>query len=267
MRERWVKIKKWNDKEIEKNYEVSNFGFVRRKILRGSKAGDWEIKKSTLPPDREVPVIKLQLRTRVKKTGTYLNSKGERKERKTAVKKWINVTVPRLVAEHFVDKPADMKLNKYGFAPATWIVEHIDGNKQNNSYSNLRWVQIKNSRSHLNKPYRPKDSEQIQNFLNKARQFHLENSGTPVVKLDPNSEEVVGIYRSIGEARRFNEKIRSTSQIRDVVIGRKHCKTAGGFKWESVESFAKKNGLKVSEFMNKFRDKAIWIHDPKANFI
>lgn len=267
MRERWVKIKKWNDKEIEKNYEVSNLGEVRRKITRGEKAGEWETKSSTMPPDREVPVIKLQLKSRVKQVGYYVNSQGERKKRKTAVKKWINVTVPRLVAEHFVDKPAEMKVNKYGFAPADWIVEHIDGNKKNNVYTNLKWVKIKNSRSHLNKPFKPKDPDQIQNFLNKARQYHLENSGTPVVKIDPRTEEVLGIYRSIGEARRFNSSIRSTSQIRDVVIGRKHCKTAGGYRWESVENCAKKQGIKVSEFMNKYREKAIWINDPYANFI
>lgn len=102
-KEIWKDVPNW-----EKDYEVSNFGFVRNKRTKKRKALD----PNTNGYFRVV---------------FFNNYKRER------------IFVHRLVAKVFIPND-DLTKN---------VVNHIDGNKQNNKASNLEWV----TRSYNNEHY------------------------------------------------------------------------------------------------------------------
>lgn len=57
-----------------------------------------------------------------------------------------NVNVHRLVAHHFVPKPKD--LVDQGLNEENLVVNHLDGNKLNNSWNNLEWTTQKGNMAH-----------------------------------------------------------------------------------------------------------------------
>lgn len=56
--------------------------------------------------------------------------------------------INRLVAQHFIDNPEEKK-----------IVHHIDGNKLNNDYTNLKWVSHKENTQAYYEAQKKKDNE------------------------------------------------------------------------------------------------------------
>ena len=94
------------------NYQISNFGNVKS-CIRNKKSGTWEL---VYPTDNGYGYLIL-----------CTNVNGKRK----------NHYVHRLVAQMFVDNP-----NK---KPR---VNHKDGNKKNNVYSNLEWSTAKENSMH-----------------------------------------------------------------------------------------------------------------------
>ncbi|MTI83468.1 MAG: hypothetical protein FH756_06070 [Firmicutes bacterium] len=107
------------------------------------------------------------------------------------------IAVHKLVATHFIENP-----NRY---PVSY---HKDENIYNNYADNLGWI------DHVT--------------LGKITAHKAK--AVPVLKIDPQSGEVLDEYISMAEAGRFNFVHRET--IRQCVTGR--LKTAGGFKWEIV---------------------------------
>jgi hypothetical protein len=113
--------------------------------------------------------------------------------------------VHRLVAKAFIPNPHDFP-----------IVNHIDGDKKNNVPSNLEWC----TRSHNDKHA----------FQHGLRVPSDGGTSKPVAKIDPNSEAIIEIYRSISEAARKNDV--TTSMIWSAANGKS--RTAKGFKWAFV---------------------------------
>lgn len=107
----------WKTIEGFENYEISNFGNVRS-IERYTKGRFSFIL-------RKQKIIKPQLRERYLSVGLYNNSKFN------------SNPIHRLVALHFVDNPENKPQ-----------VNHIDGNKLNNHYTNLEWCTAKENIKH-----------------------------------------------------------------------------------------------------------------------
>jgi hypothetical protein len=112
----------WKDlKEFEDGYQISNFGFIRSK----ERIIDYGWKKSK----RKSKILK----TRAGKLGYPYTIISLNNNRKT-------VKIHRLVAIHFIENLENKPQ-----------VNHIDGNKQNNHYSNLEWVTSKENVAHAYK--------------------------------------------------------------------------------------------------------------------
>jgi len=112
-----------------------------------------------------------------------------------------------LVAQAFLPPPEKDKI----------IVNHKDGNKLNNSISNLEWMTVGENTQHA------RDTGLLIPFMRK------------VYKLDPNTNEILHMFKSI---REFCEKMKS----HDTTIMRvsKNKSIYKGFKW-SVEERPQKN--------------------------
>lgn len=106
--------------------------------------------------------------------------------------------VHRLVAEQFITNE-----NEYN------CVIHKNGLKNDNCITNLKWV----NKTYLGKKY---------------GQY---SGTTPVVKIDPETNEILDEYPNMAAAGRDNYLHRET--IRQCVRGIR--KTAGGYKWEASQ--------------------------------
>lgn len=113
-------------------------------------------------------------------------------------RKSIFYTVSRLVAQYYIENPENKE-----------YVNHIDGNKLNNIYTNLEWSTQKENVAHANKT-----------GLNP---FHRE----PVNQYDKN-DNYIKTFDSIEEAALSIDKTRHT--IIRVLKGKN--KTGGGYKWK-----------------------------------
>jgi hypothetical protein len=110
-------FEQWRSLNSTKEYEVSSFGRVRSHRIR--KNEPVILKGSSCDTNHQYISVNI-----------YLLDK----------KKYQHFFVHKLVAEHFVDN-SDPEKYKY--------VDHIDGNRQNNHWKNLRWVT--NQQNQLNK--------------------------------------------------------------------------------------------------------------------
>lgn len=115
--------------------------------------------------------------------------------------KRVAIKIHRLVAMAFLPNP-----NNYPH------VNHIDENKNNNDVNNLEWC-----------------SPQY-NELFGSHQKVLLNPPQSIKMLDPNTNEVIKIFETMGEADRFLQKTSAHSNIIKCLRGER--KTAYGYKWE-----------------------------------
>ena len=135
------------------------------------------------------------LKPRKKKTGyieynIYVNQKP------------VFILAHRLVANAFISNPQNLE-----------CVNHIDGNKENNSIDNLEWCTYNHNEQHC-----------WNNNLNHA---HILRS----VKQYTLNGEYIQTFESVAAANRAT----GASKIRDVANGKRN--SSGGYKWEWVEDF------------------------------
>lgn len=107
----------WKPLNQTSDYDISNHGRVRSHRIR--KNEPVILKGSTCDTQHQYSSVNIFLKSENRYRHFYIH---------------------KLVAEHFVDNP---DVTKYQY------VDHIDGNRQNNSASNLRWVT--NQQNQLNK--------------------------------------------------------------------------------------------------------------------
>lgn len=116
-----------------------------------------------------------------------------------------SVSVHRLVAETFIPNPDGKP-----------TVNHKDGDKQNNSVSNLEWATYRENAQHA----------QSHGYYSKA----IKKLCRPVRQLDLDRNEIA-VYPSIKDAAYATGISRSNIQL----CSSGKSKTAGGFIWERVQ--------------------------------
>ena len=137
-----------------------------------------------------------------KKMAYQVDKDGYKRFRFWIKRKPFKIATHRLVALLYIENP-----NSYP------VINHIDGNKQNNHYSNLEWCTIKHNTIHAQK-------------LGLRTQKHLCKK---IKQIDLNTNNVLATYNSITEASRANNI--SRQDIGQVCLGKG--KSAGGFRWET----------------------------------
>lgn len=115
--------------------------------------------------------------------------------------------VHRLVAHAFVEKPVDWEDSKL------WTVNHIDGNKQNNHWTNLEWVR------HQENCVKYYDSDKAIGIRNK-----------PVIVHRKDDDSYVGVYPSCTHLAK--ELGLHKSAITMILGGR--IKSTGGYKVKEI---------------------------------
>lgn len=198
----------WKDIEgYEGLYQVSNMGRV----------------KSLKRKDRYGRIIKEKIRNLQNGKDGYLiislwnNGKGRM------------YSVHRLVAETFIPNP-DSKP----------VVNHIDGNKQNNNADNLEWCT--NSENDLH-AYRL--GLRTVNKTGIGRFGRLNGASKSIYMLDKNTEKIIRKFDSLASAGRFFErKANQMSHIAQQIRGER--KTAYGYKWRYANEIHNKQCNKNS---------------------
>lgn len=120
--------------------------------------------------------------------------------------------VHRLVAEHFVEN----RENK----PQ---VNHIDGNKSNNHYSNLEWCSAKENIIHAYK-----NGLNISHMTGKFDILHP--NSIKIAQLSICGVNQINVFNSVSEASRQTKINRAT--ISECINNKR--KSAGGYKWQKI---------------------------------
>jgi len=117
------------------------------------------------------------------------------------------IQVSRLVAKHYIQNTEKLP-----------IVNHLDGVKSNNHYSNLEWTTYSKNIKHA-----------ISTGLIKLKESELHGpiKSKPVLKIGKNSE-VIAEYKSISNAAKL--LMLDKNAISKVCLGKQL--TAYGFKWK-----------------------------------
>lgn len=136
-----------------------------------------------------------------KKMAYQIDKDGYLRFRFWIKRKAFKIALHRLVALLYVENP-----NNYP------VVNHIDGNKQNNHKDNLEWCTVRHNTLHAEK-------------LGLRNHKHLCKK---VVQKDFNNN-IIRVFDSIVEASKETEI--SRQQIGKVCLGKG--KSAGGYKWET----------------------------------
>lgn len=182
MREEWRPVVGY-----EESYEVSNFGEVRGVDRWVPSVHGERFKKG---------VIKSKKTDKDGYFRVYLSKSSKKKQ----------FMVHRLVAEAFLDN-----LNNDP------VVNHIDGDKQNNRADNLEWC----TRSY----------NDLHAFKLGLRVPTCGGTSKAVYKLDKDTMAILGKYPSLAEAGRQNGL---TTQAISYVVNGKY-KQTGGYKWALVD--------------------------------
>ena len=190
----------WKDiNGYEGYYQVSNQGNVR------------SLDRFDGVHDRQGTIIKPSL-----KQNGYLQV-GLRKH---SVRKWFGVH--RLVAIHFIENP-DNKPQ----------VNHVDGNKLNNTVENLEWVTEKENQNHAAKLGLRDNMPKGENHCNYGKFGENSLSAKPVIRLDPKT----------GETKLYKAKVLAKNEGFDVTSISKCChgklKTHKGYEWYFAKDFDK----------------------------
>ena len=114
--------------------------------------------------------------------------------------KYKDKSVSRLVGLTYLDIPQDFNKKNY-------VINHKDGNKLNNHFSNLEWITQKENIVH--------------------------GCGRKIAKINKDTDEVIKTYNSIIEAYKELNKPWN-SLISKVCNGEKGRKTIYGFKWKYI---------------------------------
>ena len=163
----------WRDIEGASNYEVSNIGIVRNKTTQKELKG------------RVTKTGYLQVSIKMDETGTFTN-------------KYIH----RLVALAFIENNNEEKKQ----------VNHIDGNKSNNTVSNLEWCTNSENQKH---------AWEHGLSVNKGQK--------PVGAYDINDNLILS-FNSIEEAAKYFNKKRVN--IDNALHHKQNQKTAYGYVWK-----------------------------------
>jgi hypothetical protein len=159
-------------KGFEELYEISNFGRIK-------SSSNWRKK------------IKGFLSPTVMKIGYYMVSLNKDKKAKKCY-------VHRLIAEHFIDNP-----NGYKF------VDHIDGDKLNNSIINLRWCTKRQNETFRNSNKCKYSSKYVgvsyDKYYNKYKASTRLNNKTYNIGIYKTEEEANQAYKNF---IRNNEELR-----------------------------------------------------------
>ena len=129
--------------------------------------------------------------------------------------------IHRLVAKHFIPNPNNLEQ-----------VNHIDGDKTNNTVSNLEWCTNEYNMKHSydiglrDKEHLRENMSIIGKSLKGKKGHHIRK----VAQVNKNNNEVIKIWDSITEASKGINI--SVATIQNVCAKRK--KTAGGYIWEYV---------------------------------
>jgi hypothetical protein len=190
----------WKDiNGYEGYYQISNKGNVR------------SVDRFDGVHDRTGTVIKQNL-----KSNGYLQV-GLRKHNQ---RKYIGVH--RLVAIHFIDNPENKPQ-----------VNHIDGNKQNNTVENLEWVTQEENQQHAIRTGLRKNVRRRENHPFYGKFGANSHSAKPVVRVDPVT----------GETKLYKAKILAGDDGFDVTSISKCChgklKTHKGYEWYFAKDFDK----------------------------
>lgn len=183
----------WKDVEgYEEFYQISSLGRVKSKDRLISSRGGKFVK-----PGR---VMKLH----VNRTGYYyvLLTDGNKKAK--------NIKVHRLVAMNFIDNPLSKP-----------FVNHIDGDKLNNTITNLEWVTPKENIEHAIEIglFKPKEMCRHKKDARKIGMFSKDGELIKTFDFSKDAAEYVGT---------------DSKTIIKVCNKYKSYKTAKGYKWEYI---------------------------------
>lgn len=165
-------MEKWRDIKGFKNYQISNKGRVRRKLLHGK----YRILKTYARPDRYVAAA------------IFRN------------KKHFHVYVHRLVAIEFLRSPRTGE-----------EVNHRDGNKANNCIQNLEWVTVSENAVHAFKLKLRKSGTQSINSkltLKQVRSIYRKRYKISSITLSKQMKVSKPVILSIWKKEKYKEELK-----------------------------------------------------------